>query len=90
MLHRRDAADIEVAGERAHANARALFHHIEHAPAALVGQRLKYGIHIVVIKHVTEWLPISSALSRGHGDGKHTTKSEDCAEPASLRKRTLT
>ncbi len=53
MLHHRNAADIELAGKCADTNAGALLDDIEHAPAAFVGQRLKNGIHIAVIKHVT-------------------------------------
>jgi hypothetical protein len=53
VFHYRYAADIELGGERADSDAGAVFDDIEHAAAACVGQRVKNGIHIAVVKHVT-------------------------------------
>jgi hypothetical protein len=49
VLHHGDSADIEPAGKRADANPGVIFDLVEHAPAAGVGKRLKYSIHVVFV-----------------------------------------
>ena len=52
MLHHCNARYVKIACKRADADSRLFFYDVEHASTAFMSERLKNGVHILVIYHM--------------------------------------